>query len=505
MGVLTLSSIQPSASAVDLYRQGRLSECLERLGGGPADTLLRAKVLLHLARPSEVVRMDVLNTLADVPNEYKYLAQSLLAFAFLQVKMLPQAYTTLASAYDNLAYAKAVNARDQVDYVAAFDKWMQGDYGASETLLRGISTRGGVSGARALALWSFIEASREHYDKQIALLKRAWETLPLMEDVYVGAKILHSLAYLSCELYDPELAAYVERAADRMPWTSDLVHEQIETMRSIAWNHALAGDLVWAIRQFRRNESIATTDETKLVALLDRGRISNGNGEITHFRMYIDAALELSGKIRWGQTIGDERFCLLSLAALTASMDANRARGILEQYGNITTPVSPAVAFGNTDKRRSAAEQYAAGVVARYLGEREAAMTHLRESFRMYKSIKHHWRAALCAYHLDAIGGDQAITECALIWIREEFPHAWFRPLFEQSERLETMPAYQQLTKIQRGILRLLIQGKSAEEIARQLDRVEQTVRNHTTAIYKAFGVHKQTDLIKICTDRRRH
>lgn len=486
-----------------LFQQGRLSECLERLGDGPNDSLLRAEVLLRLGRPSEVIRMDTLNTLADVPNEYKYLAQSLLAFAFLYVKMMPQAYTTLSSAYDNLQHARFPNARDQVDYVAALDKWMQKDYASAEALLRRIVAHGGVSGAKALSLWSFIEASQERYDKQIALLRRAWEMLPLQEDVYVGAKILHALAYLSCELYDKELASFVARAADKMPWSADLVSQQVETMRSIAWNNALSGDIVQALRQFRRNEFLATTDATRLVALLDRARVSLGSGEECHYRVYMDFAMETAGKINWGKTTEDERFALLTLAALMSPVNAAKARGILEQYQNITTPVSPSVAFGNGDKRRIAAEQYAAGVVALHLGSRDAAISHLRDSFRIYKSIKHHWRAALCSYHLDMLGSDPFITECALIWIREEFPNAWFRPLFAQPERLENMPAYQQLTKIQRGILRLLLQGKTSSEIASQIDRVEQTVRNHTSAIYKSFGVHKQSDLMKICTERR--
>lgn len=505
MGVLPLISAKPMPGAVTLFQQGRLSECLERVRASsePGDILLMAECLLRLGRSSEVVRMDILNLLADVPNEYKYLAQSLLASAFLNVGMTAQGYAALSAAYDNVQHAKIKSGKDLVDYVAATELWQRKDYAAAEKLLRPIAMRGGVCGAKAFALWSWIEASRERYDKQIELLKKAWQVLPLHEDVYVGAKIIHALAYLSCDLYQPELAAFVSRAADKIPWTDDLIEQQIETRRAIAWNHALSGEIVSALMQFRRNEHLASTDTTKVQTLLDRARISFGIGETSNYRLYAEWAAEMAEKIQWGKSNQADRMCLLELAALYAPIDGMRARSILERYQQITTPISNTLSYGNGDKRRVAAEQYAAGVVARYLDAPGAAALHLRESFRLYKNIKHHWRAVLAAYHLDAIGQDPAITECALIWTREEFPRAWFRPLFEQPERLESMPAYQQLTKIQRGILRLLLQGKTSSEIASQLDRVEQTVRNHTSAIYKSFGVHKQGELIRACTERR--
>lgn len=498
MGVLPLSIAKPTPGALALFQQGRLSECLARVRASsePGDVLLSVECLLRLGRASEVVRMDILHVLADIPKEYKYLAQSLLANAFLTVGMTAQGYTALSAAYDNLQYTKLLNAKDHVDYAAATDLWQRKEYDAAEKLLRPIAMRGGLYGAKAFALWSWVEAGRENHDKQIEMLKKAWEVLPLHEDVYVGAKIIHALAYLSCNLYDRNLADFVERAADKIPWTDDLVDQQVETRRAIAWNHAIAGNLVQAIVQFRRNEALATTVPTKIQALVDRARVSFGSQEQVNYQVFCEFAFELAERVDWGASDQADRMVLLDLAALYAPIDAIRARAVLERYQRITTPIANSLAYGNGDKRRGAEEQYAAGVVARYLGNRDAAIAHLREAFRVYRSLKHYWRAIMAAIHLDALGYDDSIIECALIWMHEKFPNVWFRPLFRPREQIESLPQYARLTRTQRIILSLLVRGKSPEDIAKSIDRVEQTVRNHIGTIYKVFDVHSRKELI---------
>lgn len=49
------------------------------------------------------------------------------------------------------------------------------------------------------------------------------------------------------------------------------------------------------------------------------------------------------------------------------------------------------------------------------------------------------------------------------------------------------------LTSRQQEVLRLLGEGKSNKEIARQLDLSENTVKIHVTAVLKALGVNNRT------------
>jgi DNA-binding CsgD family transcriptional regulator len=51
------------------------------------------------------------------------------------------------------------------------------------------------------------------------------------------------------------------------------------------------------------------------------------------------------------------------------------------------------------------------------------------------------------------------------------------------------------LTRAQRRVLDLLMQGHSEDEIASLLDRSYHTVHSHVRLIYVAYGVHSRAEL----------
>lgn len=505
-GMLPSLPMKPSLAIgpLALFRQGRFSECLDRLRGStnPSDVLLRTECLLYLCRPNEIVRMDSLAQLADVPEQYQYLAQSLIASAFFAAGMNDSGYAALDAAYDSVALATDLHAKLWVDFAAAKERWTSRDYDKAEQLVRAATYVKGVLGAKALALLSWIEAGRERFDRQIVLLRRAWDTLSPGEDVYTEGMILRALSHLSTEVYDRELASFVERANDRITWPPDLAFEHIETLRAIAWNYALAGNLVPAIRQFRRNESLAHDPAGRLLVLTDRARIALGSGEHANFRALLEDAEEISQRVDWNNATSEQRFGLLSLAALWSQVNPEQGRDTLHRYQGVTVPGHPMFSWSNGDSRRLGAEHYAAGVVCLHLRQRAEALEHLREAYSIYKRIKYYWRACLCAYHLGEIGYDKGTMNAALIWIRERFPHAWFAPLFHQAQAFQKDTMVNQLTRVPREILRLLLLDMSVHDIASTLERDEKTVRNHISSIFRAFGVKNRDDLLRVCEER---
>jgi DNA-binding CsgD family transcriptional regulator len=58
------------------------------------------------------------------------------------------------------------------------------------------------------------------------------------------------------------------------------------------------------------------------------------------------------------------------------------------------------------------------------------------------------------------------------------------------------LPAMEGLSPRQREILQMLVDGQRAAVIARQLHLSVHTVRNHTKAIFRFFGVHSQSELL---------
>jgi DNA-binding CsgD family transcriptional regulator len=502
--VLPSISAIPSEGALALFRQARFTECLERLrdSANAADVILRAESLLCLRRPSEIIRMDSLAQLADAPKPLQFMAQSIIASAFYRLGLKDPGDAALSAAYENVRHAPDLRAKLWVDFTAAKERWTAGDYDAAERLARPAARVDGVLGAKALALLAWVEAGREHFDKQAELLRQAWDVLPLEEDVYTGVTILRALSHLSCELFDESLAQFVERANDRLPWPPDMSFEQIETMRAIAWNYALSGKIVQSIRQFRKNEHLARSPAGQLLVLADRARIAYGSGESAHYHALLEDASEIAQHVDWSNATAEQRFGLLSLAALWAPANPIQARDEFHRYQNVTVPMNPMVAWARSDSRRQAAEHYAAGVVCRYLDQRTEAIQHLRKAFSIYRRLKYYWRACLCAHHLSDLGYDKGTVDAALIWIRERFPHAWFTPLFRQAQAFERDAIVAQLTKAPREILRLLLRDMSTREIAKALERDEKTVRNHISEIFRSFDVKTREELVKVCETR---
>jgi ATP/maltotriose-dependent transcriptional regulator MalT len=465
------------------------------------DLLLRAQVLLCLSRPSELIRADFVGKLAGVDSRYRFLAQAFLASAYFRVRLQDTGESVLQEAYRSAESSSIPDASAWVEYYDAFYLWSQGKLSeAEQRLLRPLRAGDAILRAKALALGAWIEGSRERYESQIEGLQKALDTLPPCEDLFTAAKILHALAALSCNLFRLELAVEVERRANAIPWSEDMRAMQLEIMRSVAWNHALAGRFVPALRLLRRNENIADSAPSRVVALLDRARICFGSGETLNYRAYLESADELATTCDWANTPGEERFSLLTLAALWAPSDPIHARGVLEKYRVLCGSTTKTSAWGNGDRRRMAAEHYSAGVVLRYLNQHAESVEHLQSAFKIYEGIGYYWRAALCAYHLD--GANPELLERATQWIEQYFPHAWFAPLFAGLRTAEKDGALQSLGRSRRQILHFVIQGRAVKDIAEILNREEKTIRNHLSAIFKAFGVHHIEDLRAECARR---
>lgn len=63
---------------------------------------------------------------------------------------------------------------------------------------------------------------------------------------------------------------------------------------------------------------------------------------------------------------------------------------------------------------------------------------------------------------------------------------------------LSLLPSGSELSARQTEIVSLLIEGKSASDIARQVHLSPSTIRNHLAAIYRKFGVHSQAELLSV-------
>ncbi len=78
---------------------------------------------------------------------------------------------------------------------------------------------------------------------------------------------------------------------------------------------------------------------------------------------------------------------------------------------------------------------------------------------------------------------------------RKSFLHK-VKTILKQEDFIDT-PANQALTKTEKKILKLVLEGKGNKEIAYRLDRTMRTVERHRSDIMHKFGVDNIVDLVK--------
>jgi two-component system, LuxR family, response regulator FixJ len=78
---------------------------------------------------------------------------------------------------------------------------------------------------------------------------------------------------------------------------------------------------------------------------------------------------------------------------------------------------------------------------------------------------------------------------------RKKFLHK-VKTVLDQDDFTD-VPAKQTLTKIEKRVLKLILEGKSNKEIAYVFDRAVRTAERHRSAVMRKFGVDNIVDLVK--------
>ncbi len=163
-----------------------------------------------------------------------------------------------------------------------------------------------------------------------------------------------------------------------------------------------------------------------------------------------------------------------------------------------------ALSDAESDPRLVGWDAHVRGLVARVVGEHEAAADCFRKAVASFSSCGYLWRAALALIELDATPVDttaEAPLERAAIIIRDNFPDSFLTARLGWA-RLYLDPIGRTLTPTQVDTLRRLFQNKSVAAIASETFRAESTVRKHVEAVEAAFGTHSIPELIFECLRR---
>jgi len=385
-----------------------------------------------------------------------------------------------------VAYQRARRALLESDITAAL-RW-------SEESAHDKSPYGKI---RAEHLRSFIFAQEERYRDQARSLLRVLDLIgngraAALEEWYAA---VHTLAVLARELSMPEIWARAEAELNiDISWSQSYRGSYFQALKAIGWVRALQGDSLGCFRYLRQAQRVSDSPAYTVIVMLDRTYFARTIGETQWAANELAAAEDIATTVAWEETTGEERVGLLLLAQLTANVDPKRANYYLARFkdlGRIRSNVHH-YAF---DSRLDAIAAFSSGVVKSANDENEAAMEQFREAWATFDRIAYDWRAAqtaMCLYRISQKNRWHLLAEEKL----EAYPTSWLARESKEGAASGRKPFIPDLTPTQDRVFRMICDGRSTQEICTELQRADNTVRNHIKVILKAFGVNTRAALV---------
>lgn len=383
-------------------------------------------------------------------------------------------------------------------YHLASIAWMQHEHReAEEIVTRQLEAEDPNIRARAHIMLSWVAVRRSDVFRQVEELEKALDELESAEypDEYYRANSLFTLALLCRELPLPEATDRVRSIYQSLPWTSGLKLDRFQVTRFLAAIDELEGNELAAFSGFKKAGKLAPSDHWSVLCYLDRALLAKNTGESAFASEQLEEAHETAMRLSWNEVANEERSALLVLAQMFAEEDACVAEQYLARFRSLGSNVIPILAYGS-DPRVRGFEAYSQGVAWLRLGDLEEGKNALTEAWSIFENYNYGWRAALCALGLFEATNDRRWIERAARKIAP-WPNSWIAKRISSQKEPSVVPM-ERIPAAKREVLDLIKSGRRNSEIAQQLGRSPNTVRNQLSQLYQVFDVKSRTELVEV-------
>lgn len=355
--------------------------------------------------------------------------------------------------------------------------------------------------AQGAAMHAVLLRHQERYRAQIPVLLEALLELRASPapNRWVLCSVLHMLAEIVVEFWEPTLATMVEEHFAAIEWHEEIAVWHFFISRALSWWYALAGDSFNAFRFLKRAVELPVRDALTVLNHADRASLASGLGERLWAEQELALADDLCRRVAWDaerDARDDASIALASLAELHARSDPTKASEYLARFAMFHQQLSSA----NTrrhDRIDRAFVSGTKGVVHAAQGKLAEAVRSLEESYAIYDEIGFDWRAGKIAVELASVSGNRRYLDEARRKLAR-YERSWLATAYRDAAQhlgiADVLPGVR-LTPAQWQVFHLLADGFSLGEVAAHLGRSLNTIRNHTRAIYAALGVHSQKEL----------
>ena len=456
-----------------LIAQGRHGEALallgERIGGMHGDAALMAGVL----RGTVLVRSGA--------------ADSALAVLHAVRAQWPDA---------------SPHVRSELSLAIALAHYQRGKFDAVEKALAGVQASDGANYARTFMYRGYLALQRNDYSDAVNRFKGSLEVLDRSSAANVGMEegIVRTMSLIAAELVDASLWSYIEQRARRCALFTGGVHSRrygFQWARSLHYEtHGRPGEALLAVRE---SVSAAPTAQFHLASLCQRAtvllrynqRLACADAAMTIRDRFM--ALEPCSVKRW-----DHALIPLAVAEVLAS--AGDVSGAVAAM-NAERHDTPA-AYGWSDPI-GAYRFHVQGILADAKGESFRARHCYRRAFGLYSELGFANRAMAVALSMTGAGPDARMLSYLEGHASELAADSWIR---QRCVALNVPPrdsVAASLSRSDREVLALLVEGRSTAEISVLRNRTPQTVRNTISRLNGTFGVRNRQALVRECIRRK--
>jgi DNA-binding CsgD family transcriptional regulator len=491
---MSASARLPLARAKEALRAGAYTLALESIALAPPSAqslLIEAQIANRQGRSARVV--EVLTSPAAT-SVFCDRGERSLASAMLAVAALALRDTRAAAKYERAIGAEGdlpAKVAGDVGYYVAVLAWMRDDAQAALAAIARCPAKDPAARARLLLLRGWVEAAGGDFQAQA---RYVLDAIGLLEaeapgEVALLANAAHALSALLRELYIPQAGPAIERLSRTLAWTPDLHVERFQTLRTLAWHHALAGRYIPAMRGLAQAKAEALTPAEQMLAHLDHADVAQAIGERYSLIAELALADEAYARIAWENVNGEAAIATIVAAQIYAAVDRERAQAYYAHAERLRESIAPTLALAHGRRVDAFFNEAASHVLAHDDPKRagEAAL----EAMRVFERLGYRWRAGRAALQGYELTGDSHLLDRA----RELFaayPESWLARTTEE----RYAGVQRKVTPRQREVLDLILQGKEDVEIARALGMRAPTVKVHRMALYKRYGVTRRYQLV---------
>ena len=486
------AALEAARSALTSARYDDALDLLRGCQDWPVDlaehaVLLKADTLIRRDAPAALAWLAATQDLVITDNA-RFHRELLTGRAYGNVRNFDAAASRFARA------GKLLDRVPEGSYKLSFSKgrlaWMQREAKPDNAdLAHAMTDPDPIGRAVAYAIRGWIYASVGDFANQIADLKTAIEiaeTTKVYDVEHVGSAV-YGLATISFEVADKSGIETARRAFEWLKWTDDVRVNRYNSLRCLGWDAFMRGEPARAQWLFHDAAEAAPTPAWQAQAHLDRAYVARISKNDAWSLDELYEALRISQGVAWGETLGEERLTLVTLAVLLAPIDASEAQRYAATYAMYGMEnINPYLA-ASKDKRTVGFGKYTQGKIEQTLGNTELAVESLEAAYEIFQPIGHHYQAMLAAQALAEVTNDAKWADKARMHTAA-YPGCPLTAQAAESAKAQD-PAIEGLSPLQRQLARAHWSGLSVDALSKQFSRSLYTIEGHIAEIYAAFNV----------------